>query len=174
MPDNAHNRDEGIVNAGTHHEKDDVDVRALGWAVIIFIVFAVTTQGLIYLQFHFYARHFRGEASQPLTMMARPSDASVPARPRLQPFPTKAHDDMLPPYATTPVTDMAEMRASEEKMLNNPGWVDQQKGVVRLPIDVAKQLTIQRLGAGAAVLGGQDPALRSAAEGGGPHTGARP
>ena len=76
--------------------------------------------------------------------MARPSDASVPGTPRLQPFPTKAHDGMLPPYATTPVTDMAEMRASEEKMLNSPGWVDQEKGIVRLPIDVAKQLVVQR------------------------------
>lgn len=144
MPDPAHNRDDGIINAETQHEKSDIDVRALGWAVVIFIVFAVATHGLLYLQFHFYARYFRGQASQPLTMMARPSDASVPVTPRLQPFPTMSKDEMLPPYATTPVKDMAEMRASEEKMLNNPGWVDQKNGIVRVPIDVAKQLVVQR------------------------------
>jgi hypothetical protein len=142
MPD--HDRNDGVVNAETQHEKSDVNVRALGWAVVIFIVFAVFTHGLLYFQFHLFARYFRAEASQPLTMMSRPSDASIPATPRLQPFPTRAHDGMLPPYATTPVMDMAEMREAEETMLNNPGWVDQQKGVVRIPIDVAKQLVVQR------------------------------
>jgi hypothetical protein len=38
------------------------------------------------------------------------------------------------------------MRAYEEQALNNPGWVDKQKGIVRLPINVAKQLAVQRLG----------------------------
>ena len=145
MPDHAHNSDDGIINAETQHEKSDINVRALGWAVVIFIVFAAATHGLIYLQFHFYARHFRSEASQPLTMMARPSDASVPATPRLQPFPTSLNEGVvLPPNANTPVKDMEEMRAADEKALNTPGWVDQEKGIVRLPIDVAKQLVVQR------------------------------
>ncbi|MDP9359959.1 MAG: hypothetical protein M3P29_00765 [Acidobacteriota bacterium] len=145
MPDQAHDRDDGIVNAETQHEKSDVNVRALAWALVIFIVFAAVTHGLLYLQFHFFVRYFRGEASQPLTMMARPSDASIPATPRLQPFPTRLHDGaVLPPNANTPATDMEEMRAAEEQALNHPGWVDRQKGVVRLPIDVAKQLVVQR------------------------------
>lgn len=142
MPD--HDRDDAIVNAETQHEKSDVNVRALGWALVIFIVFAAATHGLVYLQFHSYARYFRGEASQPLTMMARPSDASVPGTPRLQPFPTRLNGSALPPNANTPVKDMEEMRVADEKMLNTPAWVDQEKGVVRLPIDVAKQLVVQR------------------------------
>jgi len=138
MPDHAHYRDDEIVNAGTQHEKSDVNVRALLWAVVIFVVFAGLTHLVLYLQFQAYARHFRNEASQPLTMMAPPS--SVPATPRLQPFPDKA----LPPYASTPVNDMSEMHAAEDQALNTPGWVDQKKGVVRLPIDLAKQLVVQR------------------------------
>lgn len=175
MPDHAHDRDDGIVNAETQHEKSDVNVRALGWAVVIFIVFAAATHGLLYLQFHFFARYFRREASQPLTMMARPSDASIPATPRLQPFPTSLHaGGALTPNANTPVTDMAEMRAAEEQALNHLGWVDREKGVVRLPIDVAKQLVVQRLSGGATAPGGPDFALTAAAEGGGPHTGTKP
>jgi hypothetical protein len=46
--------------------------------------------------------------------------------------------------ADTPVADMEKMRAAEEKTLNNPGWVDQQKGVVHIPIEQAKQLALQR------------------------------
>ena len=40
---------------------------------------------------------------------------------------------------------MEQMRATEEKALHSPGWVDKQKGIVRVPIEVAKQLAVQRL-----------------------------
>ncbi len=39
---------------------------------------------------------------------------------------------------------MADMRKAENESLNKAGWIDQQKGIVRLPIDVAKQLVVQR------------------------------
>lgn len=38
---------------------------------------------------------------------------------------------------------LAEIRATEEKDLNNPGWIDQQRGIVRLPIDTAITLAAQ-------------------------------
>ena len=55
---------------------------------------------------------------------------------------------MLPPNSTTPVVDMEQMRVTEEQALHTPGWVDKQKGIVRLPINVAKQLAVQRINAG--------------------------
>jgi hypothetical protein len=138
MPEHAHYNDDEIVNPETRHEESDVNVRALLWAVVIFIVFAGLTHLVLYLQFHAYARYFRNETSQPMTMMARQS--SVHATPRLQPLATSE----LPPNASTPVKDMEDMRAAEEQTLNKAGWVDQKKGVVRLPIDVAKKLVVQR------------------------------
>jgi hypothetical protein len=138
MPEHAPYRDGDIVNPETRHEDSDVNVRALLWAVVIFIVFAFVTHAVLYLQFHAYAKHFRNESSQPLTMMPRPSN--VPPTPRLQPFP----NDQVPPNASTPLTDMADMRAAEDEALNKPGWVDKEKGVVRLPIETAKQLVVQR------------------------------
>jgi hypothetical protein len=138
MPDRTPYRDDDIVNPETRHEDSDVNVRALLWAVVIFIVFAIVTHLVLYLQFHAYAKHFRRDESQPLTMMARPSN--VPPAPRLQPFP----NDKVPPNANTPLTDMAEMRAAEDEALSKPGWVDKQKGIVRLPIETAKQLVVQR------------------------------
>jgi hypothetical protein len=145
MPEHAPYRDDDIVNPETRHEDSDVNVRALLWAVVIFIVFAIVTHLVLYLQFHAYAKHFRRDESQPLTMMPRPSDASVPPTPRLQPFPNKLHDGNVPPPNTnTPMTDMADMRAAEDEALSKPGWVDKQKGIVRLPIETAKQLVVQR------------------------------
>ena len=134
-----------IVNRETHHEKSDVNVRALLWSVAIFVVFGAVTHGLLYWQFQIYRKIFRGTTNAPLTSVARPADAAVPPEPRLQPF-VSPH----PPNTSTPVTDMEQMRAAEEKALHEPGWVDRQKGIVRVPIEVAKQLAVQRLRVAAA------------------------
>jgi len=65
---------------------------------------------------------------------------------------------MMPPIVTTPVVDMKEMQQSEDQALNNPGWVDQQKRIVRLPISVAKQLAVQRINNVAPALSRREPA----------------
>lgn len=45
--------------------------------------------------------------------------------------------------------DLAEIRVAESQALNHAAWIDQQRGLVRLPIDVAMQLAVQE---------GQNPA----------------
>lgn len=40
--------------------------------------------------------------------------------------------------------DLAQVRAAETQALNHAGWIDPQRGLVRLPIDVALQLTAQQ------------------------------
>jgi hypothetical protein len=44
---------------------------------------------------------------------------------------------------------LAEIRAAETQALNNPGWIDQNRGLARLPISVAMQIAERE---------GQDPA----------------
>lgn len=143
MPDPLDSRD--IINPETHHEESDVNVRALLWAVVIFIVFAIGTHFAIFLMFRFYTKLFRDKTNAPLTAIAMPADASVPQTPRLQPFPNRdANGTVIPPNRNTPVTDMEDMRAAEEQALRNPGWIDRQKGLVRLPIELAKRLVLER------------------------------
>jgi len=53
----------------------------------------------------------------------------------------------LPPeprLEETPNTDLQEMRAAEDRVLSSCGWLDQQDGIVRLPIDRAMDLIAQR------------------------------
>ena len=38
---------------------------------------------------------------------------------------------------------LAEIRATEDKSLNTAGWIDQSRGIVRLPIETAMQATLQ-------------------------------
>lgn len=136
---------EAIVNPETHHESTDVNVRALLWFVAIFIVFAAVTHLALWLLFKFFVQLEKGDAGPPLTAISRPGDAGIPATPRLRPFPTRdAQGQVLPPNRNTPATDLRDLRAAEERVLRNYGWVDRQKGIVRIPIDEAKKLALQR------------------------------
>ena len=146
MPEHVRHGEE-VVNVETHHEKSDVNVRALLWFVVLIIVFAAISHVLIWLMFRYYRERDRAQAqaAPPLTAIARPSGEQVPPEPRLQPFPNVYPGGQVQaPYASTPVMDLRQMRAAEDQALKTPGWVDQQKGIVRIPIDIAKQLVIQQ------------------------------
>lgn len=134
-----------MPNPETHHEKSDVAFSGFLWFAVIFVVFAIVVHVLLYGLFRLYVWHFNNEPHPPRTAMVVPANANVPAAPRLQPFPAKdARGIPVAPNASTPVVDMAEMRANEQQALDNPGWIDKQKGIVRIPIETAKQEVLQR------------------------------
>ncbi len=144
MPEHPHSSDDTIVNPGAHHDESEINVRALMAFVAIFVVFALLSHAALWLLFRFYVQSGRGARNPPMTQILRPADADVPALPRLQPFPTKAGGDVRSPVADTPVADLEQMRAHEDAVLNNYGWVDRQKETIRIPISQAKQLALQR------------------------------
>lgn len=49
-----------------------------------------------------------------------------------------------PQLQTTPIPDLKAVRAAEEQVLNSYGWVDQQKGIVRIPIARAMELVVRK------------------------------
>jgi hypothetical protein len=145
MPENPRYGKE-IVNPETHHETSDVNVRALIWFAVIVVVFAAVAHVALGLLFKAYVKIERNRNTDQMTGIKRTPEMSVPAnQPLLQPFPRELPDkQVIPPYRSTPVTDLAELRASEDRALHSYGWVDRQKGIVRMPIDVAMKLTLQR------------------------------
>jgi hypothetical protein len=146
MPDPIHHphyTNDDIVNVETHHEETDVDVRALLWFTVVFVVFAVVMHFGLLLLFKFFVQLERGDTNARLTSIARSPEAGVPGTPRLQPFPTKDGEGVVPPNRNTPVTDLDDMRAHEDGVLNNYGWVDQGHGIVHIPIEEAKRLALQ-------------------------------
>ena len=56
--------------------------------------------------------------------------------------PTKAFP--LPRLQEKPIADLKEIRDAEDALLASYAWVDQQKGVVRIPIDRAIDLLAKR------------------------------
>jgi len=146
MPNlNLHDyHDEDIVNAETHHEKSDVNVRALLAFGVVFVIFAAVSHFVLLVMYRQFVKYENKNQHVPLTMMNRPESMSVPQIPRLQPFPTKSPSGVIAPNANTPVTDMVEMRAAQDQELTGYGFIDRQKGVVHIPIEEAKKLALQR------------------------------
>jgi len=57
------------------------------------------------------------------------------------------HEQRLPPeprLQTNPREDLADLRRAEERVLDSYGWVDKDAGIVRIPIDDAMRLTVDR------------------------------
>lgn len=150
MPDRQHPHydDLDIINVETHHEESDVNVKALLWTIAISVVIGAVSYVGIWWMFKFFSGMERRNAlaQTPLTEMQRPADASVPRdQPLLQPFPKKVGSgETMAPISDTPVVDLQTMRINEDRALNTYGWVDQQKGIVRIPIEEAKKIALQR------------------------------
>ena len=137
--------DNDLFNPETAHEHSDVPVRPLFWFVIGFIIFAVISHFALYFLYKAFVKGERSRMDPPQTQVSRPANADVPQnQPLLQPFPREVE-----PFLQTPVTDLHDMRAAEEKVLRNYGWVDKQNGVVHIPIDEAKKLLAARMAVGA-------------------------
>lgn len=136
MPEHLQYEDDDLFNPETHHEHSDVPVRPLFIFIGIFIVFGFVTWAGVYLLHQAFVKAERGRMDPPQTQVARPADVNVPKnQPLLQPFPRAE----VAPYQETPVTDLAQMRNTENHALHTYGWVDKQKGIARIPIDEAKK-----------------------------------
>ncbi|MBI3492583.1 MAG: hypothetical protein HY047_12520 [Acidobacteria bacterium] len=111
-----------------HHETSDVDIRGiLGFGLGLFLV-SVAIHVVIWLLFsYFSAREARRvEPEYPLAMTQA---AKTPPEPRLQ---------------TNPRQDLRDLREQEDQILGSYGWVDKNAGTVRIPIDEAIKLTLER------------------------------
>lgn len=145
MPDHEHYDDDDLFNPTTKHEDRDVPYKPLLWALVALILFGILSHFIVWGLYKAFAARERSIAEGPMTAVPQPPQANVPkGQPLLQPFPTQAGNEVVPPYRNTPVTDMASMREAEAKHLANYGWVDRQRGTVRMPIEIAKQVVVQR------------------------------
>jgi hypothetical protein len=111
-----------------HHETSDVNIRgifAFGGGLIITALFIYFVVWVLfqYLNSREIAR------VPPVYPLAAAQENRLPPEPRLQ---------------TNPRQDLRDLRAQEEQVLNGYGWVDKNAGVVRIPIEEAMKLMVQR------------------------------
>ena len=127
------------------HEEREVSLRALALALGSLTVLTIVTMLALSWLFGVLLRSER-QAERPLLSLAR--ERPAPAGPRLQ----------VDPYG-----DLRAMRESEERLLNNYGWIDRAAGVVHVPIDRAMELAAQGHRAGASAGQVTPPAASSPA-----------
>ena len=114
-------------DAPVHHETSDVNIRGIfvfagGLAVVMALVGVVVWALFQY----FAARESRAAAVQyPLASQA----SRVPPEPRLQ---------------INPRQDLSDLLAHEDQTLTTYGWIDKNAGIVRIPIERAMTLTVER------------------------------
>jgi len=111
-----------------HREKSDVDIRGIVVFVITLIVAGVVIHGAVWVMY----RYFERQASQPAAVefpLATSALRRLPPEPRLQ---------------IDPRDDLSNMRQAEEQVLNSYSWVDRNGGIVRIPIDQAMKLIVER------------------------------
>jgi hypothetical protein len=114
-------------NPEVHHEESDVNILAIFGFGGGLLAVAVVVMLVIYVLFGFFDGRERlsAPAEYPLAAQAN----RTPPEPRLQ---------------TNPREDLREMRAREDETLTTYGWVDKNAGIVRIPIDAAMKLTLER------------------------------
>jgi hypothetical protein len=109
------------------HESRDINFRAVqafaaGLLLLGVVVYFVVWLFLGYLR----KENTTGQLEYPLAVG---QEDRLPPEPRLQ---------------ANPRQDMRDLRESEDERLKTYGWVDRNAGVVRIPIDEAMKLTLQR------------------------------
>jgi hypothetical protein len=107
------------------YERQDFNSRIIGWYGVGLVIVCLVTGAAI---FHFEKGLDRYFAYSGKATWTSSPEMVVPA-PQLQ---------------ANPARELEEMRAQEEALLHSYGWVDREHGVVRVPIEKAMQLTIER------------------------------
>jgi hypothetical protein len=132
------------ANAG--HEVSTLRIGPVVWFLIGLSVAAVITFLLMTGLFDAFANRANKNEQRPSPLASERQ--KLPPEPRLQLAPTTAEqlDEKLPPNikADHPLQEMKRVRAEEDAKLNSYGWVDEKAGIVRLPIDEAKRLLLEK------------------------------
>jgi hypothetical protein len=135
-PDNSKHQ------SGGGFEREDVATRPLFGFLISLVVLGVVVYYVIWGMFHFMDAYERKHQQSKSPMVQMQPDTREPDTARThekiqQEFP----DPRLEDSETTEINDF---RYQQDETLTSYGWVDQNGGVVRIPIDQAMRLIAQR------------------------------
>lgn len=127
-------------------EGDGVEYSGIVWFLVILIGTVVFCQ--VFVWGLFKVMEYRVVQSE----VARTPLAADPATPRLEggrlitglEVPVSGGAVAKPGLLTTEPSVLSEFRKAEDSALHTYGWVNEGAGVVRLPIDRAKELVLER------------------------------
>ena len=157
MADIKHAAPEG---AQAPTEGDGISYKALAWSMVILAIVTLACYGIVVGFFKFMeSRAVAGDTPRaPL--------AAAPSQPAIQEGQVVGGPAPGPSLLVREPMNLQKFRDEEEHLLNSYGWVDRNTGLVRLPIDRAKALLLERglpVREGAPVVAGKHEEAKSEA-----------
>ena len=122
-----------LDNPDTTHETSDINVRAIIWFVVV-LTLIVLSMNVSMIGMFKLLNWYEHKNEPPVTPLSR--QASDPRNPA-QSFPQ-------PVLQTVPWQEYREFHATQKGHLDGYGWVDQSRGVARIPIAKAKEMLLQK------------------------------
>jgi hypothetical protein len=110
------------------HEESDVNILGIFAFAAGLLATGIFIHLMVWLLFSYLSTREAAKTA-PQFPLAATQEQRLPPEPRLQ---------------TNPRQDLQDLRAQEDELLNSYRWVDQNAGIVRIPIDEAIRLTLQR------------------------------
>lgn len=131
-----------IDNPDVRHEVSDVRIKPIIYFGVGLIVAAVVIHFAMAGLFKvFEAREDKVEGKQSPLAAER---QRIPPEPRLYLAPRAVGQPRPDVVTESPLQEYKKLRAEEDARLNDYNWVDQNAGVVTIPINEAKRLVLQR------------------------------
>lgn len=119
-------------------EGDGIAYKSLGWSMAILALITVACYVIVWGVYVFMES--RAEANDP----ARSPLAAAATYPTIIDGRIVSGNQSPAPLLVNEPANLQTFRAKELETLTTYGWVDQNAGTVRLPIDVAKDLVLSR------------------------------
>lgn len=107
------------------HERSDISARGAAWFALA-LVFGVALTGVV------------------IWWMEMRLDHSGPAWPHQPTAANPKFQSPAPALQVASTEDLVTFRAAEDKALQNYQWVDRKAGVIRIPVDRAREIILQR------------------------------
>ena len=144
-----------ITNPDVAHEESDVAVRPLRWFVVGLTFFTIIVCLAMLLMFKFFLNRELSQELEP-SPLARQNEERLPPEPRLQLAPGwqvttgdgRRHDLSLSTdnagYVPQPWSEYLLVADEWKREAEGYGWADEQAGTVRVPIEHAMRVYLER------------------------------
>ena len=114
-------------NGAAGHEQREVNPMLIVWSAVGLAIGTVLSCVIVWGVFNYFKSSYEHEYSKIPAPVAAP--AGIPSGPRIQEHPAE---------------EIKALHAHEDHVLGSYAWVDKEDGIVRIPIDRAMDLLLQR------------------------------
>jgi len=131
-------------NPAVSYERGDIDIFAVTKFGIGLAIATIVVVFLMWGLFDWFHKHTHEEVEQLPQSVIDARKGVRPPEPRLQTMGDPAHPDVQSGALRSPHVELQQFRKAEALQLNSYAWVDPNKGIVRIPIDEAKDLVLKK------------------------------